>query len=93
MQAIVTKYLPATNTKGARIKASCEAGSVTISYPHEAQRGVEAHATAMRALAAKLGWREYEASLLQSVALPRVAGIEYAPGEWVFLPGGCVEWS
>ena len=32
MQAIVSKYLPATNTKCSRIKASCERGSVIISY-------------------------------------------------------------
>jgi len=32
MQAIVTKYIPATNTKPARIKAWCERGSITISY-------------------------------------------------------------
>ena len=35
MQAIVTKYLPATNTRGSRIKAYCERGAVTISYPYE----------------------------------------------------------
>jgi hypothetical protein len=35
MQAIQTKYLPATNTRGSRIKATCERGSVTIPYPDE----------------------------------------------------------
>ena len=35
MQAILTKYLPATNCKGSRIKASCDRGSITVSYPHE----------------------------------------------------------
>jgi hypothetical protein len=34
-QAITTKVLHATKTKGTRIKASCERGSVTISYPYE----------------------------------------------------------
>lgn len=34
MQAIKTKYLPATNTKPSRIKAECEAGSITISYDY-----------------------------------------------------------
>lgn len=33
MQAIITKYLPATDYKGSRIKASCERGSITITYP------------------------------------------------------------
>jgi hypothetical protein len=31
MQAIVTKYLPATNLKPARLKAFCNRGSITIS--------------------------------------------------------------
>jgi hypothetical protein len=34
-QAIITKYLPATNTKGSRIKARTHEGSVTIPYLHE----------------------------------------------------------
>ena len=96
MQAITTKYLPATNTKGARIKASCEAGSVTISYPHEAQRGHLAHAQAVYALAEKLGWPEYsrpEPGLCLASLRFHLASIEFAPGEWVFLPSNCVEWS
>lgn len=28
MQAIQIKYLPATNIKGARLKATCEGGSI-----------------------------------------------------------------
>ena len=35
MQAILIKYLAPTNAKGARIKATCERGSITIPYPHE----------------------------------------------------------
>lgn len=35
MQAIQTKYLPPTDTKGARIKATCERGTRTIPYPYE----------------------------------------------------------
>lgn len=35
MQAIISKYLPATNTKPSRIKASCERGSIVVSHPHE----------------------------------------------------------
>lgn len=34
-QAITTKYLGATETKGSRIKATCDRGSITISYPYE----------------------------------------------------------
>lgn len=35
MQAIITKYLPCTNFKPARMKATCERGSITVSYDHE----------------------------------------------------------
>lgn len=94
MQAITTKYLPATNTKGARIKASCEAGSVTISYPHEAQHGCEAHAQAVYELGSKLRWERYMSpGWVAPGSPPRrpIIGIEFAPGEWVFLPEGYEE--
>ena len=55
MQAIITKYLCPTNTKGSRIKASCAAGSVTIDYPHELS-GMDCHAKAAYALLAKMHW-------------------------------------
>ena len=35
MQAIVTKFIPATNFKGSRIKATCNRGSIILSYPSE----------------------------------------------------------
>jgi hypothetical protein len=35
MQAIQTKYIPATNHKPSRIKAWCERGSITVSYDYE----------------------------------------------------------
>jgi len=57
MQAIVTKYLGPTNFKGSRIKATCDAGSVTIGYPHHASQ-YDAHRIAAGALADKLGWTE-----------------------------------
>lgn len=56
-QAIETKYLAPTNTRGARIKAAARAGSVTISYPHELNTD-QAHAKAAWALVNKLGWVE-----------------------------------
>lgn len=55
MQAIVTKYIGPTDTKGARIKATCDAGSITIDYPHELS-GDDVHAKAAMALVRKLGW-------------------------------------
>ncbi len=35
MQAIISKYLPATNKLSSRIKATCARGSITRSYPHD----------------------------------------------------------
>ena len=34
MAIIKTKFIGPTNTRGARIKATCQAGSATISYPY-----------------------------------------------------------
>lgn len=34
-QAIVTKYLGPTNTKGARVKATCNGGAMTLNWDHE----------------------------------------------------------
>ena len=55
MQAIVTRYLGPTNYRGSRIKATADAGSITISYPHELS-GEDVHRAAAEALRAKLGW-------------------------------------
>jgi hypothetical protein len=54
-QAITTKYLAPTNFKGARIKAQCDAASLTLPYPHE-HNGSEAHRHVAEALAEKLDW-------------------------------------
>lgn len=35
MQAIITKVIPATNTRPTRIKATCGRGSLTVAFPHE----------------------------------------------------------
>ena len=53
MQAIITKYLPSTDRRGSRIKATCSSGSVTIPYPHELS-GQAVHRAAADALVAKL---------------------------------------
>lgn len=52
MQAIQTKFLPATNARDYRIKASCERGSITIPFP-ETIEGEEAHRFAVDALLKK----------------------------------------
>ncbi len=54
-QAITTKYIPASNTKGSRIKASAYAGSIFFDYAHELN-AEENHAEAAQKLARKMGW-------------------------------------
>ena len=49
-QAIQTKFLPATNFRGSRIKAWCERGSITIDTDHAASCP---HTEAARALIAR----------------------------------------
>jgi hypothetical protein len=57
MIAIQTKYIPASNTKGSRIKAYIEDGghkeSVTIGYPYELS-GIDCHWAAAEKLIRKL---------------------------------------
>jgi hypothetical protein len=57
-QAIITKFISATNTRGARIKATSWHGSVTIPYDHALSEG-RAHRAAADALCVKRGlhWR------------------------------------
>ena len=55
-QAIVTRYLGPTNFRGARVKASAQAGSVTIPWSHELDVD-ENHEKAAVALAFKFGWK------------------------------------
>ncbi len=55
MQSITTKFLSPTNTKGSRIKATCEAGNVTVSRDYGLEVG-ENHMAAADALRVKLGW-------------------------------------
>lgn len=55
VQAITTRYIGPSNTRGSRIKARAAAGSITI--PLDDSLGVEArHAKAAEALARKFGW-------------------------------------
>ena len=55
-QAIETRYLGATNSRGGRIKATALAGSVTVPYDH-ALDTAENHRAAQLALRHKLGWQ------------------------------------
>lgn len=54
-QAITTKYLSPTNVKGSRIKASCQAGSITLHWD-DRLNSTENHRYAAIALASKLEW-------------------------------------
>lgn len=54
-QAIVTKFLGATNHTGSRIKATAYAGSITVGYKDELSNE-ENHSEAAKLLAKKYGW-------------------------------------
>lgn len=55
-KAIQTKYLPATDTKGSRIKAfDCDKNSVIIGYD-SALDSEDVHRKAALALIKKMGW-------------------------------------
>lgn len=55
MQAITVKYLRPTNSRGARLKATCTSGSITVGYPHHL-RYHETELYAAQELVKKLGW-------------------------------------
>lgn len=68
MQAIRTKYLSPTNTRGARIKATCEAGSLTVPYRYDLDTS-DMHRKAAFELMEKLGWNP---KVLHTGELPEV---------------------
>lgn len=59
MQAITTKFIGPTNTRGTRIKARCTAGSVTVSWDWKLDSR-ENHVVAAQALLEKLEWSGVE---------------------------------
>ena len=54
-QAITTHFLGPTHTKGARVKAMCQARSLTVHWDHAIDVDAN-HATAALALATAMGW-------------------------------------
>ena len=52
MKAFTSKYICPTNYKGARVKAECERGSITLSWPDELS-GEAVHVWAVDQLVAK----------------------------------------
>lgn len=73
MQAIQTRYLPATNTKPSRIKAWCDAGSIIVPYSYEHSESDIHYAAAMQ-LAHKLKWVNDSYGTLVQGGLPNNAG-------------------
>lgn len=55
MQAIHTRFISPTNTRGSRYKATCEAGTLTLSADHALDSDAN-HLRAAQALITKLGW-------------------------------------
>jgi hypothetical protein len=77
MQAIITKFLGPTNTKGARIKATSWDGSITIAYPYNGDVG---HIQAAQCLIAKLQSPE-DISMWRLGAMPDGSGFAFVKGE------------
>lgn len=55
MQAITVKYIGPTDMRGSRLKATAEAGSITVDIDHGMPQDLRHSDAAMR-LCAKLGW-------------------------------------
>lgn len=95
MQAILTKYIPATNSRPCRIKASCARGSLTISDPRNMAdlNEMGAHRTAAQKLCDKFiseDVKEYGSDPATNPwGKPFVSGC-LSSGEWahVFTEGG-----
>lgn len=88
MQAIIAKFLPATNFKPSRIKASCDRGSLTISYDCSGLGSDSAFRSAVDQLCARFDAedekrRGVKPDLLSSWSRPKVSG-QIPSGEWVF---------
>jgi hypothetical protein len=57
MQAIETRYFGPTGFLGSRVKATCEAGSVTLGWD-DAKDSIGNHDAAARALILRFGWND-----------------------------------
>lgn len=79
MQAIQTKYFAPGNVRGARIKATAAAGSITVPYDHRLNTE-QNHEAAARAFQAKLGWNHENYGHL--------VGGTLADGTYVFVMTG-----
>lgn len=84
MQAIITKYIPATNFKPSRIKASCERGSGIFSAQDTNEIG-DAHRAACDALCARFDAEDREKYGSECIiwGRPKASG-QIPSGEYVF---------
>jgi hypothetical protein len=76
MQAITTKYLGATNFRGSRIKATCQAGSITVAWDDALDVDAN-HVKAAKALADKLDWDTTTYGSMYYGALPDNTGYAF----------------
>ena len=76
MQAIRTTYHGPTNTRGARIVATCDTGRITTPYRYELS-GEENHRAACEKLREKRGWNT-------DYYKPMVSGYFKGAYYWVF---------
>lgn len=63
MQSIQIKFLPATNTKPARLKASCEGGSIIDHFKHNIEIKEQALNLAFKLANEKLDWKVKQFSI------------------------------
>lgn len=93
MQAIISKYVSPTNYRGARVKASCERGSITLSWPDELS-GEACHVWAKEQLIARFVKEDSEryGSEANPWTRPTVCG-QIPSGEYVHVFTGSKEGS
>jgi hypothetical protein len=75
-QAIVTKYLGPTNFRGGRVKATAEAGSITLFWDCSLNSDAN-HRRAAEALAARFGWIDGFNGTLHGGGLPNQTGYAF----------------
>lgn len=86
MQAILTRYLPCTDRKGSRIKASCERGSIIVPYPWDAH--VDSVPIEMDAQLGDPAHRFAAQALLDKFSKEDKAKYGVAPWSRPFISGG-----
>lgn len=75
-QAIITKFLGPTNSRGSRVKATADAGSIIVSWDHRLNSD-ENHRAAAEALCVKMGWTGEFYGKLHQGGLPGGSGCAF----------------